>query len=309
MVRSHRGFTLIELLVVIAIIAILAAILFPVFAQARGKARQAVGTSNAKQVALAVLMYVQDFDEKMPRAGYGCEVGPSPDGTLASGASNQCGGSEWQNVVAPYIKGAGVYVSPGDGSAKNFSWGDPTLKPDNGNLSLLFNDQLSHATPSTPAGYSDPLNQQRKADGVSLAGINAPSDCAVLIEGHGGWGMAATAPDSVDWTGSTDRNNKWHVEETISGNKTSFITSVSYRGETLVNGLPFYNGGGIVAFSDGHVKYVHMMDSSGKPILCSTLPWTRHIDPQQRNADRDSCNDPLNPKGQDYGSNWDANWF
>src|SRR6187200_480702 len=62
----QRAFTLIELLVVIAIIAILAAILFPVFAQARDKARQASCLSNLKQIGAAVMMYGQDYDERMP---------------------------------------------------------------------------------------------------------------------------------------------------------------------------------------------------------------------------------------------------
>ena len=66
--RQRRGFTLIELLVVIAIIAILAAILFPVFAQAREKARAASCLSNARQIGLAFSMYVQDFDEVYPPA-------------------------------------------------------------------------------------------------------------------------------------------------------------------------------------------------------------------------------------------------
>src|SRR5436189_247315 len=64
--RRSLGFTLIELLVVIAIIAILAAILFPVFAQARDKARQAGCLSNLKQVGTALMMYQQDYDERMP---------------------------------------------------------------------------------------------------------------------------------------------------------------------------------------------------------------------------------------------------
>ena len=67
-VKSNKAFTLIELLVVIAIIAILAAILFPVFAQAREKARQTSCMSNERQLGLAVVQYVQDNDEMMPLA-------------------------------------------------------------------------------------------------------------------------------------------------------------------------------------------------------------------------------------------------
>lgn len=74
---KEKGFTLIELLVVIAIIAILAAILFPVFARAREKARQTSCLSNLKQLALGVLMYTQDYDEILPTAdcqGWDCSV-------------------------------------------------------------------------------------------------------------------------------------------------------------------------------------------------------------------------------------------
>ena len=69
--RGKRGFTLIELLVVIAIIAILAAILMPVFAQAREKARTASCQNNLKQIAMGMLMYQQDYDEMFPMGFYG----------------------------------------------------------------------------------------------------------------------------------------------------------------------------------------------------------------------------------------------
>ena len=68
--RMRRAFTLIELLVVIAIIAILAAILFPVFAKAREKARQITCVSNQKQIGIAILQYVQDYDETLPPSNY-----------------------------------------------------------------------------------------------------------------------------------------------------------------------------------------------------------------------------------------------
>ena len=96
----RRGFTLIELLVVIAIIAILAAILFPVFAKAREKARQASCESNMKQIALAVLMYAQDYDEKFPHWNYRhC--------TSVSGANGN-----WKDMVEPYIKNMQVWKCP-----------------------------------------------------------------------------------------------------------------------------------------------------------------------------------------------------
>jgi prepilin-type N-terminal cleavage/methylation domain-containing protein len=88
--RHSRGFTLIELLVVISIIAILAAILFPVFAQAREKARAAACLSNGKQIALAVSMYSQDHDEVLP---------------LAVDLSTN---AWWESSVIPYIRGGGI---------------------------------------------------------------------------------------------------------------------------------------------------------------------------------------------------------
>src|ERR1700710_862380 len=86
----RRGFTLIELLVVIAIIAILAAILFPVFAQAREKARQASCLSNEKQIGLAILAYVQDYDETYPQGSYMDPTDTSP--------------TPWMHTVDPYVK-------------------------------------------------------------------------------------------------------------------------------------------------------------------------------------------------------------
>jgi len=95
---SRRGFTLIELLVVIAIIAILAAILFPVFAQARDKARQTACLSNMKQLATAMAMYAQDYDETTILLWWF----PQPDGSAI----------HWVQRIYPYVKNNGVFLCP-----------------------------------------------------------------------------------------------------------------------------------------------------------------------------------------------------
>jgi prepilin-type N-terminal cleavage/methylation domain-containing protein/prepilin-type processing-associated H-X9-DG protein len=96
---TRRGFTLIELLVVIAIIAILAAILFPVFAKAREKARTTSCLSNLKQLGLGCLMYSQDFDNVLPgpRMGASC---------------NEHEGVMWGSAVFPYVKNTQLFICP-----------------------------------------------------------------------------------------------------------------------------------------------------------------------------------------------------
>jgi len=101
----RRGFTLIELLVVIAIIAILAAILFPVFARAREKARQTSCLSNLKQLGLGLMMYAQDYDERLPATYQWVTQGV--DWPLYS----------WRAAMLPYVKNAQIHVCPSDGGA------------------------------------------------------------------------------------------------------------------------------------------------------------------------------------------------
>jgi prepilin-type N-terminal cleavage/methylation domain-containing protein/prepilin-type processing-associated H-X9-DG protein len=95
MKASNNGFTLIELLVVVAIIAVLAAILFPVFATAREKARQSSCASNEKQLGLGLLQYVSDYDELFP-------------------CGRQAGGQGWASQIYPYTKNWGVFQCPDD---------------------------------------------------------------------------------------------------------------------------------------------------------------------------------------------------
>ncbi|MEN6305791.1 MAG: DUF1559 domain-containing protein [Armatimonadia bacterium] len=109
---KRRGFTLIELLVVIAIIAILAAILFPVFAKAREKARQSSCLSNVKQIALGFIQYAQDYDEMFPAGGaVAGDVAVWPNGTT--------GPNYWPARVFPYVKNTQVFNCP----SATFNWG------------------------------------------------------------------------------------------------------------------------------------------------------------------------------------------
>jgi prepilin-type N-terminal cleavage/methylation domain-containing protein/prepilin-type processing-associated H-X9-DG protein len=118
--RRRAAFTLIELLVVIAIIAIIAAIVFPVFARTREKARQAACLSNMKQIAQAVQMYMQDYDEMFPFVldfsgnfgGNGGDNGKYPRVRGVTGSEPQF---QLVNVVAPYVKNANVWYCPSIG--------------------------------------------------------------------------------------------------------------------------------------------------------------------------------------------------
>ena len=131
----RRGFTLIELIVVIAIIAVLAAILFPVFAQARSKARATVSLSNARQFGMALTMYTQDYDEGLPLTDHA--------GAMAS----------WIETVQPYVK-ARLLNRIVDDASQN--WETYPSEPNRRHSSYAINAYL--AGPMTMGGISAPAS-------------------------------------------------------------------------------------------------------------------------------------------------------
>jgi prepilin-type N-terminal cleavage/methylation domain-containing protein/prepilin-type processing-associated H-X9-DG protein len=216
----RRGFTLIELLVVIAIIAILAAILFPVFAKAREKARQASCLSNCKQLAIAVISYSQDYDEKL--VGYSTQ-------------SNGTFYSVW-TMLNPYIKNTQVWICPSQSLGTTFvpgiganiqhmiidlNWGTAPVAMAQITMpaeKLLFADAQNGSTasgaegsggnpivwcPAGHAGYPPTWNDVYQG-GISSR-HNGGSNC-VFADGHAKWkGLQSMLSNEGDMFGHTLR--------------------------------------------------------------------------------------------------------
>jgi prepilin-type N-terminal cleavage/methylation domain-containing protein/prepilin-type processing-associated H-X9-DG protein len=178
--RKQCGFTLIELLVVIAIIAILAAILFPVFAQARESARKATCISNHKQLGNAAMMYAQDYDENLTPAGMRyphkpllCyECGGDPGCMTSSYWSGARAWMDWGPMLQPYIKNEQIFRCPS--------------RPDWGCWGYAMNTDSSDddfpGPPTPPGAFLDRTPPLMPA--VTLAAVIAPAECLFLYDSH-----------------------------------------------------------------------------------------------------------------------------
>lgn len=270
----RRAFTLIELLVVIAIIAILAAILFPVFAKARAAARKSVGISNLKQLGLATMMYIQDYDEVFPHYNWGlmsCNEsgnagGPGTlSGDVAGFASYSA--SAWCNSLQPYVKNLGIFQDPSDkhqwqpGYCINFP--QSIFQP--GTKSWQRSTYLSYGWAESAAGTKQAAYQSPASDMLWSDYIGVLTDCWHKDQGvnPGGWVgdsyVRRAIFNDLDWQGADPRdtaqawNNNWIP--------TTYANGI--RHETHVN----------ITFMDGHAK---VMPASGVvewgPDLCQVVP-------------------------------------
>ena len=279
-IRISNGFTLIELLVVIAIIAILAAILFPVFAQAREKARQISCLSNEKQQALGIIQYVQDYDEVFP--GY---------------SSNW----NWPMPVTlqPYIKSFNIFYCPDDSGAgtndTTLNWADPDPAGVNGSLNISYGYngyETNHGTSNeVPDGsyttydwhgiFDWPVVFQR-----TEAQITQPAATIMIADMSStdnnknlGWSKSTTPNGNPVWGTNTIGelnacdttwfvncdipNGKLPVSPVYDGSGQNGQVTVDHAGKTLTN----------FAFADGHVKSMRPADTNPDGKLDQNNMW------------------------------------
>ena len=229
------GFTLIELLVVIAIIAILAAILFPVFAQAREKARQITCVSNEKQMGLAILQYVQDYDEHYPQA-------------------NNTIGTQWYDNIFPYVKNGNLSGGLSYGNGGMFhcpSFPDTNQGQNYGASDGLFPNNLG----------LNPTDSNFQST-WSLTAVDAPADKIMVAEkGLNGsfWGYEQFLTLQNWWASSVMTAG---VYDQSKDNSSISIDSTHDRdlpsGNTAWEGARTvryrHSGAASVLFCDGHVK-------------------------------------------------------
>ena len=221
----RRGFTLIELLVVIAIIAILAAILFPVFAKAREKARQASCQSNLKQIALAFLMYMQDYDGRWPKWQWGA---------VGGGGTPTPAAPQWYVRLYPYVKNIQLFQCPSRSDNGGCRW--CYANPDDGRYLNTFPEfrQIHY-------GYNEPMsnnccNRGQESDMKHPAEVLLVGDCFASL---GGW-----------------EANNLHILYRYACAGTGH-PCIGCGGTVPSNAEDYapHNGGSNIAFADGHVKW------------------------------------------------------
>lgn len=249
--RPGKGFTLIELLVVIAIIAILAAILFPVFAKAREKARQTACLSNMKQLAMATAMYASDWDEYYPLVpgrltGVNIDLGP-PCNVREGNSAIQV-----PSLVMPYVRNVGLFACPSWSTTKTcrVEFPQPVCQ-------WSYSWIMGTAYHTTSKGGTGPgsiecdhcnrlcssAGNQSAFDDIftcRMAEVKAPAHCIMLVEFK-----SDTARRSCAGSNDEDAGESGHA----------------YVERTLANpDLQTHNNGNNYAFCDGHAKWMSAPD-------------------------------------------------
>ena len=247
-----KGFTLIELLVVIAIIAILAAILFPVFAQAREKARAISDVSNLKQLGLAEMQYIQDYDEKASGAWKIMQV---------NGADQRV---HWPELIWPYVKSYKAFTDPDQTqhlNNDNYSVNGGRTTPPTADA-ITANPHIISAK-GCPGG--EPCGSDYGYNGIYDYGLNGGTGLGAptSAEGDGGGASLAavtTTAETILLTDARGQDNTWYGGMVDSPGGTFYGSNWDkVSGWATPDTLNFdkrHTAGCNVAWYDGHVKYM-----------------------------------------------------
>lgn len=237
--NPQKAFTLIELLVVIAIIAILAAILFPVFGRARENARRSSCSSNLKQIGLAFAQYAQDYDERYPGAINYAMAGESPDNAVKYNVA-------WDVMIAPYLgfkvdpyRAPLIMQCPSDAKARKWNiTGRSYSMPGSGDW-----EEGKGSTPETAMMGGTLRTAGGYYQGRTLSEVPVPAQTLMVVEN----------PQDTNWwannsgalCGSVEEQDTWSWDE------------------WPARGKPLHFNGYNYLFADGHVKWLRPEQTIG----------------------------------------------
>jgi prepilin-type N-terminal cleavage/methylation domain-containing protein/prepilin-type processing-associated H-X9-DG protein len=239
--QRHKAFTLIELLVVIAIIAILAAILFPVFAQARDKARQASCLSNEKQIAYALRMYMQDHDETWAMAYLSTNPKPNPGAWPIPPFSRKYRTDEvyWYAWLYAYTKNLGMFNCPSE--SPKFA-GEPLCRScDKGNCREGGPFHYGYNLKIGGQVYTAPQNLQYNLPVLRDAQIARPAETMAVLENNATANNDAAECKNFGRAGWLGYHNDFGA---FTNTSSYYFTTIEPRHADMLN----------VIFADGHVK-------------------------------------------------------
>jgi len=262
-----RGFTLIELLVVIAIIAILAAILFPVFAQAREKARSISCISNLKQIGTASMMYTQDYDETLVPAGnrYAHQNDPCFNGNSNFNPS-PTSWVDWEIPLLAYTKNSQIFTCP---DRTQFGCYTYAMNTD------ASNDD--YPGPPSPPGVWAPDTADAPIPMCTLSDIVAPADLVVYYDGHDE-NLETLFSLSVTPSGIPDTEG-WEQEDSWLQAMKAGLCTEQYLISTFPVGPWRHTSFINTSFGDGHAKAVRFSQLQEKNLDIQDMNYTLANDP------------------------------
>jgi prepilin-type N-terminal cleavage/methylation domain-containing protein/prepilin-type processing-associated H-X9-DG protein len=251
----NKAFTLIELLVVIAIIAILASILFPVFARARENARRTSCQSNMKQLGLGFMQYAQDYDERFPTGGV----------NTAGYPNEYKWGGGWGTRVYPYVKSTGVYQCPSDSSVPY-------------GVTHVYNS-VTYPSYNVSYAYNSAIPNPDNGAGASLAKFGAVAKTVMLCEVTQSSGQITTADglensivspgtnglpgviSGTDYNGGGSPGRGWYATGFMGGRSGTLVSTADTRTQTVADAGNYLTSkgrhleGSNFLMADGHVKW------------------------------------------------------